>query len=124
MEKLEEIIAHIQKIGELSEEEKNRFIKQLQEGKDPEEVLDEIEDKLQEKIDDIFDEEGIVLDENDPGYKAKFKEIETEIKSAEAEFNQIMSDIEKESNQLQGDTSKEIDEAKLEEIRAKLASGE
>jgi hypothetical protein len=124
MENLEKLIANILGIEDLSEEEKNGFIKQLQDGKDPEEVLDDVENKLQEKIDEIFDAEGVTLDENDPEYKAKFKEMATEIKSAEADFNETMGVIEKESSQLQNGFSKELDEVKLEEVRAKLAAGE
>jgi hypothetical protein len=122
--KIEELISHIQKIEELSEEEKNYFIKQLQDGKNPEEVLDEIEDKLQKKIDNIFDSEGITVDENDPEYQAKYKEMNDEIAVAEAEFNQEMTSIEKEADQLQSDTSRELDEEKLEEVRSKLATEE
>jgi Zn-dependent oligopeptidase len=124
MENIEGLTAHIQGIEDLSEEEKNGFINQLRSGKNPEEVLDEVENKLQEKIDDIFDAQGITLDKNDPDYQAKFKEMATEIKSAESEFSQTMADIEKESNQLQNDTSKELDEAKLEEVRSKIVAEE
>ena len=124
MENLEELIAHIQGIEDLSEEEKNNYIKQLQEGKSYDEVIDDIQTKLQEKIDAIFDSEGITVDENDPEYQAKKKELDDEIAAAEAEFNQGMASLEEEASKFQGEVSKELDEAQLEDVRARLSAGE
>ncbi len=121
---MEDLTAYIQGNEELNEEEKSHFLKQLQDGKDPEEVMDEIEDKLQGKIEDIFISQGVGADENDPEYQVKKKEMEDQIASAEAEFNQTMSEIEKETDQVYVDTSKEIDEVKLEEVRSKISGNE
>jgi hypothetical protein len=123
MEKgMQEAMDYIKTISELGEEEKNQFIAMIQNGENPLEVLDKVEDKLQDKLDDVFKGEGIELDENDPEYQAKNKEMTDEIKAAEDEFDKTMDDIQKESDQIQEETLREADDIKAQALKDQLTS--
>ncbi len=120
----QETIEYIQTIEELIEEEKNNYIDMIKNGADLVEVLDQIEDTLQKKLDDVFEEAGVALDENDPEYQAKHKEMINELQSAENEFNTTMEEIETEVDNFQEETVKQVDEAKKEAVRSSISSGE
>lgn len=115
-------IDYIKTIKELSEEEQLVFIKKIEDGGKPYEVLGEIEDAMQDKIDDIFKQAGIELDKNDPEYKAINEEMENEILAAEKEFNEAMSEIEVEINQIQLEAGRELDDIKIKELEEKIKS--
>lgn len=104
-----ELVKYVQKIKELEVKEKDEFITMLKNGQDPVEILDKIEDKLQEKLDGVFEEAGVELDENDPEYKAKQKEMMDEFQEAEKEFGMKMSHIAEEAEFLQKDVAKQIE---------------
>lgn len=120
----QETIVYIQTIEELSDEEKNKYIDLIKNGADLVEVLDQIEDALQAKLDGVFEEAGVTLDENDPEYQAKQKEAIEELQSAENEFNATMSEIETEVDKFQEETIQQVDEAKMEAVRSSIASEE
>lgn len=122
MDKIEEAINYIQSIEGLADADKQEFINRIKNGEPVDEVFDAIEDKIQGKIDDVFDKAGVKLDPDDPEYQAKEKEMMDEAEAAKKEFNATMSDIDAEASQIQADTTKELDEVAMEDARAKLAA--
>ncbi|MDP1884174.1 MAG: hypothetical protein Q8L10_02295 [Candidatus Moranbacteria bacterium] len=81
------------------------------------EILDELEDAVQAKIDGVYADAGVVLDENSPEYKRQYQQMATEIDAAEKEFNSSMDEIDKEMNEVEEDTSQKIDDVKAQSIR-------
>lgn len=118
---IQEAKDYIKTISELSEEEKEQFLAMIESGENPADVLDKIEEKLQEKLNDVFKEEGIELDENDPAVQARNNEMLSEVKAAEDEFNKTMDEIEKESDQIQEEALAEADKIKADNLKSKLA---
>jgi hypothetical protein len=117
MSNQQEIIKDINEIEELTEEEKNEFIKMAQNGEDPREIYDAIQDKLQKKLDTDFDKAGIELDENDPEYKAEYQKMVEGMESAKKEFDGEMEQIDTEANQVQAEAQEETDKLKIQEIQ-------
>lgn len=118
---LENAISFIQTIEALTPEERARFIEMINKSEDPREVLDKIEDNLQNQISNDFKEAGVEIDQNDPEYKAAYKEMTDEIGAAEKEFTEEMSGIEKEAENIKRDATQEADDIKLQAIRSGLA---
>jgi len=118
---LQEIIDYIQTIKELSVDEKKEFVSMMENGGDPVEVLDKVEDAIQGKIDNAFQEAGVTLDEKDPEYQAEHKKMMDEIQSAEDELNAEMNIIDNEAAKIQDDASQGIDDVKMEAIRSKMS---
>lgn len=120
----QETVEYIQAIKELSDQEKKQYVDAINNGTDLVDILDQVEDNLQEKLDGVFEEAGVTLDESDPEYQAKHKEMMNELQSAENEFNTTMSEIETDVNKFQEETIQKVDEVKMEAIRSSIASGE
>jgi hypothetical protein len=118
---LQEAVDHIKSLENLSDDEKKAFIGMIENGEDPVDVLDKVEDAIQEKIDDIFDKAGAKLDENDPEYQAKQKEMMDGIQVAEDEFNGEMESINSEAKKIEDEASEEIDKIKIEAINLKMS---
>ncbi|MFA7209583.1 MAG: hypothetical protein WC120_04845 [Parcubacteria group bacterium] len=81
------------------------------------EILDELEDAVQDKIDGVYAGAGVVLDENDPEYKKQYQKMTDEIKAAEEEFNLAMDGIGSEMDGIETDTSNQLDDIKLQSVR-------
>jgi hypothetical protein len=120
MDNRQKTIDYINTIMELGSEEKNEFLKRVQDGDDIATTLDDIENKLQDKMDVIFTEAGVELDEKDPEYAQKHKEMMDEIQVAGDEFNVEMENIQKEAEELRVNTGNEIDQLKIEDLQNKL----
>lgn len=88
-----------------------------QNGEDPREIYDAIQDKLQKKLDTDFDKAGIELDENDPEYKAEYQKMVEGMESAKKEFDGEMEQIDTEANQVQAEAQEETDKLKIQEIQ-------
>lgn len=93
----------------------------IENGDDPIEVLEKVQDIIQDKLDDVFQGANITLDENDPEYQSKHKEMMSEIQSAEDEFNTEIDIVNKEATKIQDNASQEMDNVKVEAIKSKMA---
>ncbi|HLD30729.1 MAG TPA: hypothetical protein VJB41_00805 [Patescibacteria group bacterium] len=102
--KKDEMLAHIQSVSEVDND-----------------LIDWLKDEVQVLIDDNFAQAGITDDENDPEYKAKFKEMMSEIDAAEGEFNQEMGKINKEVDKVTEETAKQLDDVQAQAVKSKLA---
>ena len=117
----QETIEYIQTIEELSDQEKKQYTDMINSGADLVDVLDQVEDALQKKINSVFEEAGVTLDENDPEYQKEHEKMLAELQSAEDEFNETMGEIETDVNKFQEETIAETDKAKIEAIRSDIA---
>lgn len=118
MEGQQKTIEYIRTIDELSEEEKGALVKEVEDGEDIGIVLDKAADKLQDKLDAIFEEKGIELDENEIAQAEG--EMNAEIQSAENEFGDTMKKIDKESDAVTAETDAALVAARKEDILKNL----
>lgn len=115
-----DIINFINGLDKLDQKEKEKYIAMINEGQDPEEVLDKLEDALQIEILRDFQKAGIDITKN-PEFQTAYKEMADEIKSAEAEYETSMSEAEKETDKIEGEGAQKIDNLKIEAIRSNIS---
>lgn len=118
---LQEAISYIEKIDELDDAEKSKFIEMVRSGENPADVLERIEDNLEGKLEQVFREEGVEIDPKDPEFKAAEKEMSDEIKAAEDEFTKEMESIETQSHDIHEESVKQSDDLKIQALKDKLS---
>lgn len=111
---------YIQSISELDAEQKQTYLALLDSGESALVVLDEIDKLLQNQLDQEFREVGISMDENDPEYVAKQKEMEEEMANAQAEYEKAMGEVEKGAAEIQASLAQEMDEVSIKALKEKM----
>jgi hypothetical protein len=113
-------IEYINSMDELSQEKKTELVAEVNAGADIVSVLDRIEGILQNEIDKTFKEAGVVLDQNDPEYLARHKEMMDEMQVAEEEFDQEMRAINEDEHSFHVEVGKKMDDLKINELNEQL----
>ncbi|MDP1833755.1 MAG: hypothetical protein U0944_01905 [Candidatus Moranbacteria bacterium] len=114
------IIEHIQNNPEVDQSKKEGYLQILSSPDvtkiEVNEILDELEDDIQGKVDDVYAGAGVKLDENNPEYKKQYQQMAGEIDAAAKEFSSSMDEIAGEMDGLEDKTAKEIDDIKIKSI--------
>lgn len=117
----EEIIQKIGALSELDESEKAGYIAQIERGEDALTVLDRIEDALHAKLDKEFEDAGIVIDENDPEYRAAYEAYLATLDVAKREFETEMAEIARETDRIETETFSTVDAIQADAISAGIS---
>ena len=121
MEGQQKTIEYIKTIDELSVEEKDTLVKEIEDGGDIGIVLDKAADKVQGKLDVIL--EGVELDENDElEVKQAQEEMNTEMQAAEDELKSTLGEIAIETDEIIAQADADLVDAQKEEIEKRLQS--
>ncbi len=113
----QQVIDHIQNHEELSDAFKQMWIARINQDGLTQDVLDDLRNALDDEIDRAYEDAGVVLDENDPEYKAAYQKMIQDLDTIQDDFEKGMNDLQVQATDTMKATVKQMEDDSVQAIR-------